>query len=87
MDVSDLMHLRVERVRVLYIPVLEQREAEATIHRCHFSTLSCEGQARQLKSTKLQSVACAEQRACLILVGSSASMQRYLDNFVSALRR
>lgn len=48
------MHLLVERVRVLYVLIVKKRKTDATIHRCHFSTLSGEDLLRQCKFAKLR---------------------------------
>ena len=47
MDGSFLMHLLVERVRILYVLIVKQCQAEATIQRCHSSTLIGDYEPRQ----------------------------------------
>lgn len=86
MDVSYVMHLLVERVRVLYVLIVKQREAEATIQRCHFSTLSGEDVPRQSKSEKLQPVVRTERRWRLIGASSPALTVKHTASSVSTLR-
>ena len=54
------MHLRVQLVRILDVPVLEQRQPETGIRRCHLSTLSRAHTLRQSRSGKSRIESAAE---------------------------
>jgi hypothetical protein len=62
MEVPGLMHLLVERMRVLDVPIVKQRDSEATVQRCHFSTLSGGHKPRQQCSKNLQPGVGTERR-------------------------